>query len=890
MAIKQLFYTSCKRGVSSGMGFQTYSMSEGISHEERKEIESYCVYIPPDNLPTLPSHEEIDKLFPLSFSSFKLKNNKYCICSSKYIGRDYSGRYGNYFCHVLISQEPWDFYPIELYGSPVFREFLTDEEQNREEIAYLPELEEIPLGNIINFDTISQFLKKGAVGKKRKSFIQLMESVLDYSESKKRIIYCDDKDNVPFWIGAVLMCLPKKLARQFSFTTYCYNPEDLNCIICAVDKKGSKFNFKESQKSYMYHIHNFSGEFNYEVNYSSSFIKLAEVGYTVSKEIFLPFIDFISQFEYNFLDKDIDNCVNLYNIVKRGIEKSNIENIKKALSFAINYKSIGAYNELFDMLVPKLEKMSTQVDLELLEIITKFLFKAGLEIENREYVTKTYEFFFNSIHYLLVDVEEIPLEDIIDLYNKIRELEQVSTDQFARASLNIDRIKNIEIYIKGGKIRHAKFYFNTLVRDIIIFNNKCDTESRKVLFSMEQEEDKNITILFNRCLEILIKSPEDILDILNSFKKDYEYFAKIILRAYYINNYSQRRNEVEKILAGFIIDEGNKDSQWKRKIYSEINKLNGAENFFFSIYSFELIENGDKENFFVNYCQNVFCFFQDYRDKKFSESLELYLYNEDIPLEEYKNIIDYIDKGSIISLISKNVLEKLFTDFEEKIHIEDAEKENYIIEKAVDIKNQFKIKTPLSITELLYTGNKIQNYKEGHEGHKVTLLKKIKIDFSNMDEYEYGEYLKWFLSNICVYLENAGEHFKVKKALWCERHSNIFYSVYMDTLEDIILTKKYKDVLRAYGIEGYTIFLDFIISTFKNMDSMDEKSEEILDNRIIDILTKISERKLKEYNSYFTEKVKRLVQVEQIITRWQYIMTKVHEKNKNKSRFKFFKK
>lgn len=168
MAIKQLFYTSCKRGLSSGMGFQTYSMSGGITEEERKEIESYCAYVPPDDLPTLPSRDEIDELFPLSFSYFKLKNNKYCICSSKYIGKDYSGRYGNYFCHVLISEKPWNFYPIELYGSPIFRTYLTEEEQNREEVVYLPELEEVQPGNVVSFDTISEFLKKETVDKKRK--------------------------------------------------------------------------------------------------------------------------------------------------------------------------------------------------------------------------------------------------------------------------------------------------------------------------------------------------------------------------------------------------------------------------------------------------------------------------------------------------------------------------------------------------------------------------------------------------------------------------------------------------------------------------------------------------------------------------------------------------
>lgn len=87
MKVQQLFYTSCKKGISSGMGFQTYSMSEGITQEERKEIEAHCIYIPPENLPTQPTKEEIKKLFPVALSSFRLKHGKYCICQSKYVGK-----------------------------------------------------------------------------------------------------------------------------------------------------------------------------------------------------------------------------------------------------------------------------------------------------------------------------------------------------------------------------------------------------------------------------------------------------------------------------------------------------------------------------------------------------------------------------------------------------------------------------------------------------------------------------------------------------------------------------------------------------------------------------------------------------------------------------------
>ncbi|WP_406542103.1 hypothetical protein [Clostridium ljungdahlii] len=186
MAVQQLFYTSCKKGLSSGMGFQTYSMSKGITDKERMEIESHCIYIPPSNLPTQPTKEEIDRLFPISFSYFRLESGKYCISQIKYVGKDYSERYGNYFCHVLISNNAWEFYPIELYESPVFRDCLSEEEKNAVEIDYLPEITEIPLGNVVDFDEISNFLK-GSGGDRGKKFTSLLERVVTYNSSKKEL-------------------------------------------------------------------------------------------------------------------------------------------------------------------------------------------------------------------------------------------------------------------------------------------------------------------------------------------------------------------------------------------------------------------------------------------------------------------------------------------------------------------------------------------------------------------------------------------------------------------------------------------------------------------------------------------------------------------------------
>jgi hypothetical protein len=891
MSVKQLFYTSCKRGLSSGMGFQTYSMSKGITEKERREIEGYCVYIPPDNLPTHPSDEEIDKLFPVAFSSFILESGKYCVCNAQYTGKDYSGRYGNYFCHALISDKPWNFYPIELYGSSIFKSRLTAEEENMLQIDCLPEFEEISLGNIISFDTISSFLKQSSIDKRRKEFMQLMEIAIGYSKDKKRIIFLDYNSNIPFWIGAVQMSLPKKLAEQFSFTTYCYNPEDVNYAICAVDSNGSKFNFKDSQKLYKYNVLNFINHDIDDRSCKSNFVKRAEIGYTVSKEVFLPFRDFINQFEYNVLDENIDNCIMLYNMIKKGVEKSDIENIKRALSFAINYKSMEAYDQIFKQLDSKLEKISSQVDIELAEIITRFLLKAGRQTDNSENVRKAYDFFFDSVHYLIVDAEEVSSEQVLELYKKIKNAEESNMDEFIQLSLEMDRVKAIKTYIEDGKARHAKFYFKTIIDDIITFNDKFSTSNnKKEIFGVKEEKDKDITVFLNKSLRILMTSQEDIVDILNYFKDNCEYFGKIVFQMYTSNKVFNKNLEVEKLLCCFVVGEGDEDKEWKGKIFSEISKLPNCSEFLFSIYIEELRKNNGKKSFFINYCYDIFKLSEEYRNKKFCDALKIYLEvndSTDISMDEYRKVITYIIKKSLMEYVDNKVIEKLFTYLEENIGIDDAEVESNIIEKIRDIKIKYNIKTPCSIIELLYVGKKIQ---EPGIVNKAAVLYQLKVDFNNISGGKYSQYLKWFLSNVCVYLKDFKDHIKVEKSLLCLEYSDIYYNIYIDTLEDIIFNKKFKNILKSYNKEGYEILLDFIIMVFKNMEYIEEKTQKIIYDRIINILTKVPEKKIEEYSKYIIDKSKNLKDKVDIMIKWREIIKIVKEKKQKKSLFRFLKK
>ncbi len=871
MKIQQLLYTSCKKGLSSGAGFQTYSMSKGITEEERREIETYCVYIPPDNLPTQPTKEEIELLFPIVFSYFILKNGKYCICQGKYIGKDYSGRYGNYICHVLVFDADYDFYPIELYKSMSFREALTLEEENTSTINYLPELEGVHLGNVIHFESISKYLKETAAGKKNKNFRELMQCIVDFNNSGKKIVFCDHKESIPYLIGALEMALPKKLSKQFTFTTYTYSPEDVNYVVCAVDNKGSKFNFKISQNSYKYNAFDFLDNENRNVKLNSSFTKLAEIGFTVSKEVFLPFIDFITQFEYNKLDQDIDDCLCLYNMVKKGIAKSDTDSVKRAVNFAINYKSIEAYKQLFHELQPNLEKISTEVDIELTEIITKFLFKMGRETGCKDHIKIAYDFFFNSIHYLVMDAEEVDIDKVMNLYKKIKSL---NTKEFVEKSLEKARIKELTTYIQGAKVRHAKFYFQVIICDTRTFNENCEENDYFKLFTTQQENNKIITIFLYTCLDILIKSPEYIKDVLQFFKMDYEYCTKIILAIYY--KCIDKNNILKEVLIEFIVNEGKEKKAWKDKMYFSISEENGGNNLLLSIYQFQLSKNCSGEEFFINYCNEVFSVFKNYRKEKFKETLNLYLnycknediYSDDISLKEYEEILNYIIDNSLGKHMDKLTLKKLLTMFENKIHSEDAKIEDYIVEKVFNMKKEYKIKTSCSVIELLYTGKKLEQY--GFKmAHKV--LQNLKCNFKEMDEYQYKKYLEWFLPNICVYLKEDVDYGKVKKALYFAEYGDTYFQQYIKVLKEIVLGKKYKVLLKECNVEADEVLLDFIIFTLKN-SSIEETKGEFFIEGIIDILREASEKKIKIYNNYVNEKTKNCRNKEEIRIQWRHII------------------
>lgn len=218
MKALQYIYTSWKNGDSTEKGYRIYSMSGGITDEECNEIKEVMQYVPPKGMNAAPSHDEILQTFPYSFAYFRFSDGKACIAQSTYLGKDYSGRYGNYIIYAMVFDgDNLDFIPCEMFAEPYIKTFMTQAELDAPSpVPPLPELEIDETGIYVNEDSVSDF-------------------ILDHEDDFKKVMSCfmaarsrnvpfylnDTRENMVMWCAAIESVLPDKLLPLFAFTTYC---------------------------------------------------------------------------------------------------------------------------------------------------------------------------------------------------------------------------------------------------------------------------------------------------------------------------------------------------------------------------------------------------------------------------------------------------------------------------------------------------------------------------------------------------------------------------------------------------------------------------------------------------------------------------------------------
>lgn len=825
MKVYQLYYTSCRKGLTSGMGFQTYSMSQGITEEERQEIEKHCNYVEPSNLPSSPTEQEIKELFPVSFSFFKLKSGKSCICKINYKGRDYSGRFGNYFCHVLIFEEELHFYPIQIYNSKIFKDSLTKEEENAEIIKPLEVLNSMSEEDFINASDIEKFLKGTSVKKRNKSLNDLIDGIIDGKQNDKKVVFSDDSRNLHMWIAAATMVFPVSMANSITFNTYnvdAFSTEEFLCGSLALTK------------NYKFNMFNFNSDDKSEIDLKSKFAKQAALEYTIIKDYRKDIIEFIELFNYEKIDLNIDNCVNLFSIINNGLQKVKDEDVVNSIAFVNKYGSESALEKIMSTIdTEALNKITTNLNLKMAEVMFKFLFRISKITKKQEYIDKAYSFFFDSIHFMVVDDENVEVQAILRLYEEIRNYNEDNLKSFVSKAACIDRLKNIEVYLEGGTARHAQFYFCSIVGDFMALYKLSNTT-----ITWEYLE-KNVYLkkIMVLCIKVSIADKSKFYYVLNYIHENSDYFSNVVNIAFEVcssgENYTTLISSCSEILSELSFYKAS-------EIIEEIlEKKHGGDILIFS-FKYKLRGACDKFNYFTNYCTNVFDKNIKYRDKYFYRALEELIHefeSVDFNMSFYESITKYIAERRLEKNLGEKLAEKLVHEFQNIVSIKLLdEAELQVIAEINSIKYLYKMDVNPNISEMLQCVNALYKGKVYVEDF---LCSNGIFYFNGISKEKYESILNLMFEIICPKLNDILSHMKMKKLLMYDKYMITYFNIYMKAMNDI------------FDLKGNNkIYLDFICFMIKSKSLFSENQFKDIEENIIYNIVKVDIAHIESYDKY----------------------------------------
>ncbi len=223
MKALQYIYTSWKNGNSTEKkGYMIYSKSSGITDAECDDIKFVMQYEVPKEMVPNPSPEQILNDFPYSFAYFGLSSGRVCIAQSTYLGRDYTGRFGNYIIHALvIEREELQDYPVEFFGEDFIKTYMTEEELNADSpVPPLEPLEIDVVGSVINDEAVMDFVMD------REDELKYLVSAVLLSRKQHVPFYINDtRENIVMWIAALQKMFPQRVAAKITYSIYAGNHE-----------------------------------------------------------------------------------------------------------------------------------------------------------------------------------------------------------------------------------------------------------------------------------------------------------------------------------------------------------------------------------------------------------------------------------------------------------------------------------------------------------------------------------------------------------------------------------------------------------------------------------------------------------------------------------------
>ena len=774
--ILQLYYTSCRKGLTAGSGFQTYSKSEEITKNEQREIEKLGLYAPPLNLPSQPTEEEIRNNFPDSFSFYRLSSGRYCILSSNYVGLDHTNRYGNYFCHALVLNEgQFPFYPIELFNSPFFKHNLSSEELN---ITYKPSplpdirIEDLETTGNINFQAISSFFDEDH---RIDTLKKIIDSVLLSKKNNRPLVICDTQDLIPFWFAAVQMAFPIEMAHQLTFTTYTINPEYVPAKLMATFSSGSKFTFSNLQINSQYYVFNIVENQFSPISENSSLSNLIATSYEYSHELLEMYHKFFNQFIMHEISWELDDAYHLFQMVNQGIKELDHKDIVGAINYANLYAKPEALATLTKQLNEILLSLNTALDLHSAEVITQFLFNLSVKLNDANIYDRACILFYTSLVQLTENHDE---EQIFIFIKKIDGFAKEAEKKFNFVLFNSKYLTFFQKILQENDTQRIKLCFDIALK---FFYNPQN--ANKVL------QDSDLINFMTDCLAHLSQNKNIFVQILNNISNNISLFSTIIKIAY--DTSKQNEETLFTISQSILLSESSQTQEWKSDVRKEIIRKKYYD-LSFRMLSIELEANNYNSMYFWNYCKTYFYRNKDFRDLYFGEILHKFFSNKRFDKNIDQAYYDFYQVSQYILLLSikeKSIVLDIIEEFELFIlknppklkKNKDKEENPYELIKDINkLKRKFDIKTVPDIT-----GIELLKYQIILSQLPLTFDNLTLPSLSGLSIEDYSKLLITTLPKIIKIMKRSKDHKDLLTAFYVGNNEE-----YIETL-----STKYIDIL-----------------------------------------------------------------------------------------------
>jgi hypothetical protein len=788
MRIEQLYYTSAKRGIGNGSGFQVYSMSEGITKTEMSEIQNLVGYVPPTTLPSRPTEEEIDNLFPKSFTSFQLSTGRFGIFQSSYVGKDYSERYGNYFSHVLVfDSKLLPEYPIEYYQSPVFKERLTKEEENGMEAPQpLPTLESVPVNPDFSFTKVVQFLNEGS---RMEYFRSILSTFIANEIAGKRLMIIDDSRYLPYWYAAIQFSLPNYLAHNVTFTTYTHNPDKNPALICSTWTTGTRFTSAPAN-NHPYYLFDFQNQNVYSVEHVSLYVNHA-IGAWKQGGSIQPLFSILQQSTITTIDKELDKAVAVLHLSEKGVSFLHKDELADAIEFVRRYGHDTLYMEVLNKLKEYwFDQGHLQEDLAELSMgnthsIALFLFEGAQKTRKKEHMETAYTFFFHTVDQFLYNAQ-LPgdVDKVTEYYEEI--YKRHASVQFSERAISADRLSKIGYLKTELNPYKLRFYFKNIIDDLKNVKKGRDRDSLET-----SPQEKTIYILFILLMKEESTNKQEILEMLYA---DPDIFVNVITKYYkdIIHTNSNLKQDLEHAFQSLSVKlKDTKD--WSVTLRSlattEFGKKLITQGFYY-----ELERTEQPVQLLESYYHDLFMKIPSL-DPELSNIVGVVLQH----VKERGHLQEQLPSlltSLFLPYIRDVELQQVLDDYEETIVFSNSNGE--FLKTIKKIRDERKLRTTLNIIPLIEFTNQMKDGGKPAAGAKADVAKVLKA-FSSQ---KYKDYLEWSLPVFLSRNIKEKDRKDVFEMLFVPDNVDLFWGVLAN----------HPGITKKFHVDSLLAFLLFVLS------------------------------------------------------------------------------